>query len=189
MANKKNNWKTISSKQGPDLILFKTRFDRVKNPRNSHILDAVILEAPDWVNVVALTPQNKIIVVRQHRFGINKETVEIPAGLVDKNETSHQAAIRELREETGYTTKEWKYLGYVEPNPAFMDNLCFTWLAHNVVKTNEQKFDKGENIVVSALSEIELRKEIKEERMRNSLALIALSYIFDLRNIMHMSPR
>jgi hypothetical protein len=59
MTEKKKKWKTISSKQGPDLILFKTRFERVKNPRNFHILDAVILEAPDWVNVVALTPQKK----------------------------------------------------------------------------------------------------------------------------------
>jgi 8-oxo-dGTP pyrophosphatase MutT (NUDIX family) len=188
MTDKKKNWRTISSKQGPDLNLFRTRFDKVINPRNSHILDVVILEAPDWVNVLALTPQNKIIVVCQHRFGISKETVEIPAGLVDKNETSHQAAIRELREETGYTTKEWKYLGYVEPNPAFMDNLCFTWLAQNVVKTHEPEFDKGENIVVSVLSETEVHKEIKEGRMRNSLALIALSHIYDLRNIMNESP-
>jgi len=111
-------WETSHSEQGPDLILFHARYDWVRNPRNAKSMKAVILESPDWVNIVAITPEKKILVVKQYRFGVKKTTTEIPAGIIEAGETPEQAAIRELREETGYTTANWKYLGWVEANPA-----------------------------------------------------------------------
>jgi ADP-ribose pyrophosphatase len=143
----------------------------------------VVLEVADWVDIVALTPEKKIVVVRQYRFGTGKTTTEIPAGVVDAGETPKQAAIRELREETGYTSRHWKYFGWVEPNPAFQNNLCHQWLATDVVKTHSPNFDEGEDISVSEMSLEELSREVKEGRMRNSLALLALSRAFDLWNL------
>jgi ADP-ribose pyrophosphatase len=143
----------------------------------------VVLEVADWVDIVALTPEKKIVVVRQYRFGTGKTTTEIPAGVVDAGETPKQAAIRELREETGYTSRHWKYFGWVEPNPAFQNNLCHQWLATDVVKTHLPNFDEGEDISVSEMSLEELSREVKEGRMRNSLALLALSRAFDLWNL------
>ncbi|RPH59844.1 MAG: NUDIX hydrolase, partial [Chloroflexi bacterium] len=81
--NKNTDWELIHSEPGPQLALFRTRYDLMKNPRNAKSLKAIVLETQDWVNVLALTPEQKILTVRQYRFGIGKSTTEIPAGLMD----------------------------------------------------------------------------------------------------------
>jgi ADP-ribose pyrophosphatase len=181
-------WELVRSEIGPDLVIFKTRFDWVRNPRNSSQLKAVVLEAPDWVNVIALTPEKKILVVNQFRFGIRKTTIEIPAGLVEAGETPLEAAIRELREETGYTTNEWDYLGWVEANPAFLNNRCHHWLANNVNKNHMLALDESEDLSVSEITIDEMYCVIREGRMRNAFTLLALSRVFDLRGDLLTAP-
>ena len=179
-TNRELRWEVLRSEPGPDLVLFHTRYDWVRNPRNAHSMKAVILETADWVNVVAVTPEKKLLVVKQYRFGMGKTTTEIPAGLINPGEGHEQAAMRELKEETGCTSTKWKYLGWVEANPAFMNNLCHMWLALDVVKTSATDLDDGEEILVAELSLEEMRAEIAQGRMRNSLTLLALSRVFDL---------
>ncbi len=174
-------WELIRSEPGPELILFHTRFDWYKNPRNGKLFKRVALEAPDWVNVVALTPDQRIILVRQFRFGVGKETTEIPAGIIEPGEPPEQAARRELEEETGYTTDQWEYLGWIQPNPAFLDNHCHTFLARNVVKTHPPSPDEGEDIVVEEMTVEEIHRAIQSGSIRNALAVVALSHVFDLR--------
>ena len=177
------SWETLHSERGPDLVLFQARYDWVRNPRNGTSLKAVVLETNDWVNVVALTPEQNIVTVTQYRFGVRRATVEIPAGIINAGETPEQAAVRELQEETGYTAERWKYLGWAEANPAFLNNLCHQWLALDVVKTSPVKLDEGEEISVAELSLAEVRYEIERGRMRNSLTLLALARVFDLRKV------
>jgi len=179
-----SGWELIRTDSDSDLKLFRVRFDWVRNPRNSHTVKATVLEAPDWVNVIALTAEERLVIVHQYRFGTAETTTEIPAGIVEEGETSEDAAVRELKEETGYTTDEWKYLGYVEPNPAFLDNRCHHWLARNVVRTLDPEPDPGENLSVSVMDLAEIRQEISEGRLRHSLAITALSHIFDLSEIL-----
>ena len=182
-TNMEKPWEVVRSEQGPNLVLFQARYDWVRNPRNAKSMKAVVLEAANWVNIVAITPEKKVVVVKQYRFGVGKTTMEIPAGIIDRGETPEQAAIRELKEETGYTATSWKYLGWVEANPAFLNNLCHSWLALDVVKTSSTQLDEGEDILVTELSLEEVRSEIEKGSMRNSLTLLALSRVFDLRNI------
>jgi 8-oxo-dGTP pyrophosphatase MutT (NUDIX family) len=181
-TNMERSWETLRSEQGPNLILFQVRYDWVKNPRNARSMKAVVLETNDWVNVVAVTPAQKIVTVTQYRFGVRRRTVEIPAGIINPGETPEQAAIRELREETGFTSTRWKYLGWAEANPAFLNNVCHQWLALDVVKTSPVDLDEGEEISVTELSLDEVRREIEQGRMRNSLTLLSLSRVFDLRS-------
>lgn len=176
-------WERLQTTSGPDLKLFRVRYDWVKNPRNAHTVKATILESRDWTNVVALTPEGKVVVVRQHRFGTGEITTEIPAGIVESGETSGEAAARELREETGYASDDWEYLGYVEPNPAFLDNRCHHWVARNATQLSPPVPDKGEDLLVSEMSLEEIRREIVEGRFRHSLAFTALMYLFDLRTL------
>ena len=181
--NIERSWEVLGSEPGPDLILFQTRYDLVRNPRNAKSMKAVILECADWVNIVAITPEKKIVVVRQFRFGVGKRTVEIPAGIMNPGETPEQAAMRELKEETGYTATNWKYLGWVETNPAFLNNLCHQWFALDAVKTSSVELDEGEEISVTELSLEEVQHEIERGRMRNALTLLSLARVFDLRNM------
>jgi ADP-ribose pyrophosphatase len=173
-------WKRLRSEEGPDLQLFRARFDWMENPRNAEILRAVILEAHNWVNIVAITPDEKILMVEQYRFGAGKVTIEIPAGVMEPDETPEQAARRELQEETGYTSAQWTYLGWVEPNPAFMNNRCHQWLARQVQKTHLLNLDAGEAITVRELPLAEVRTEITAGNFRNSLGLLALAHVFNV---------
>lgn len=180
-TNDNKSWEVIKSELGPNLVLFQTRYDWVKNPRNGKSFKAVILESNDWVNIVAITPEKKIVVVKQFRFGVSKTTVEIPAGLMEKGETPEQAAMRELEEETGYTSTNWQYLDWFESNVAFLNNVCHSLLALDVVKTHSVKLDEGEDISIDELSFEELNKAIQQGKMRNALSVLALSRVFDLR--------
>jgi ADP-ribose pyrophosphatase len=180
--NAETDWQLLRSEPGPQLALFRTRYDWMKNPRNEQSLKAIVLETADWVNVVALTPEKKILVVRQYRFGIGKSTTEVPAGLIDAGETHQQAAARELMEETGYTARAWQYLGWVQPNPAFMSNVCHQWLALDVIPTHTLHLDDGEAITCAELTLDEVKAEIHAGEMRNSMSLLALARVFDLRD-------
>src|SRR5215510_12707823 len=96
-ADTEKSWEVIRSEQGPNLVLFQARYDWVRNPRNAKSMKAVVLESADWVNVVAVTPEKKVVVVKQFRFGVAKMTVEIPAGIINQGEIPEQAAARELK--------------------------------------------------------------------------------------------
>lgn len=174
-------WECLQSEPGPDLIICRARFDEMRNPRTGQAMRRTVLETPDWVNVVALTPDRELVVVRQFRFGPRLITTEIPGGVVDPGEFHGDAAKRELREETGYTSKRWTALGSVEPNPAFHDNTCFHWLAEDAELTDEMEQDPGEDIRVGLLSEAAARDEIASGRMRHSLVIAALARVLDLR--------
>jgi ADP-ribose pyrophosphatase len=95
-----------------------------------------LLEAPDWVNVVPVLRDEQgrscFLMVKQFRQGISRTTVEFPAGLIEAGETPAAAGERELFEETGYRAQTLKPIGTIHPNPAFMTNRCYTFLAEGL---------------------------------------------------------
>ncbi len=167
-------WPLLESEPGPDLKVFRSRFEWRRNPRNQSELKCLILESLDWVNIVALTRDERIVLVRQFRFGRGGFTIEIPGGAVDPGEEHGDAARRELREETGYGGGRWRCLGTSEPNPAFLNNLCHHWLAEGVERRAEPSLDRGEDIEPLTASRKELAEMVADGRLRHSLALLAL---------------
>jgi len=174
-------WEKLESRHGEHLVLFRPRFDVLKHPKSEEVFQRLVLETPDWVNVVALTRERRLVVVRQFRFGTESVTLEIPGGMVDRGEDHRRAAERELREETGHTARKWTYLGCVEPNPAFHDNLCHHWLAEDAERTHEQGLDSGEDIAIDTLDLDDVRARIERGEIRHSLVITALARVLDLR--------
>ena len=103
--------------------------ERQELERDGAHKEALVVRAPDWVNVIPVLDDGRVLLIRQWRYGIATECLEIPGGLIDPGETEQQAAERELLEETGYRAGEWQLLGFTHPNPAFMSNRLTTFLA------------------------------------------------------------
>jgi 8-oxo-dGTP pyrophosphatase MutT (NUDIX family) len=152
------NWKVIRTVAKESLRIFKAQYNYLINPRNGKEIEVVVLTGNDAVNVMAVTSENKVVMIKQYRFGINDYTIEIPGGLVDAGEDLLHAAQRELREETGYSGENWKYLGKIAQNPVFQDAYIHHYLLIDAEKTHPTEFDEAEDIEM-----IEMKvKEVKE---------------------------
>jgi len=166
-------WEVISSKHNSSYGIFSFRTDRARSPRTGLEHDCYILESTPWVNVIPLTPQKEVILIRQYRHGIRNLTLEIPGGLVEGQDTPEVAAIKELREETGYEAAEMISLGSVLPNPAIQNNRCHTFLAKDVFLAGEQKLDPMEDIDVLSRPLAEIPRLIQNGDINHSLVVAA----------------
>lgn len=182
-------WELLGSRyEDAGLILFDKRIDSLRNPRNQKEFDRLILESVDWVNIVALDAESHSVMIRQYRFGVGYVTLETPGGMVDEGEDSKTAAIRELKEETGYKSDQWSYLGCVEPNPAFHNHLCHHWLAENAYLDEEQSLGDGEMISIELMNEEQVRESILSGELKHALALSALSRVFQIWPLPYRQP-
>ncbi len=171
-------WDVTASEHEKSYGIFSFRTDKAISPRTGQEYDFYILESTPWVNIIPLTTENEVILIRQYRHGIRDLTLEIPGGLVEGQDSPERAGIRELREETGYEASEMIPLGNVLPNPAIQNNRCYTFLAKNVVFAGEQQLDEQEDIDVLRRPLPEIPRLIREGEINHSLVVAAFFKYF-----------
>jgi len=127
-------WQSLTTLSVYDCRLFSVVHRRSLSPRTRSVHDIFVLDAPDWVNIIPLTPDGQVVMIRQYRHGVEDITLEVPGGMLDPTDTDPAvAARREMLEETGYDSEIIESLGSTHPNPAIQANRCHTFVARNVV--------------------------------------------------------
>jgi 8-oxo-dGTP pyrophosphatase MutT (NUDIX family) len=135
--------------------------------------DFFVVEAPDWINVVPLTDDGRVVMVRQFRFGIDAPTLEIPGGMCDGSEPPVEAARREMVEETGHDAREMVDLGWVHPNPAVQTNRCHSFLARGVHRTGDPRPDPDESFEVVTVPLGEIPRLVRDGEITHALVVAA----------------
>jgi len=146
-----------------------------------------VLDSNDWVNIVPVTPAGNLVLIRQFRHGTSSVVWEIPGGMVDAEDpTPEHAALRELREETGYEPERVAFLGAVHPNPAIQNNRCHTFVARNVRPAGSQQLDGSEDIAVEEVPWPRVLEMIDRGEITHSLVITALYWY--QRALDHLPP-
>lgn len=128
------------------------RADTYRTPGGDVLAPVYIIEPRTWVNVLALTREQQVVLVRQYRPGIGQAILELPGGTTDSpDESPHQAIQREFLEETGFAGHEFVEVGVLSPNPANHQNLVHSFLARDVVRVSDGHPDDTEYLEVSLM--------------------------------------
>lgn len=173
-------WEKVGTKKLGDFRIFSIRSDFKISPRTGKEHDFFIIDSTNWVNVIAVTSKNELVMIEQYRHGSNTVELEIPGGIIDATDASPlDAGVRELGEETGYEGDNAQLIGKIFPNPAIMSNTCFTVLVENCALKSAVKFDSGEDILTRLVPISEIPHLVRSGKISHSLVVVAL-YHFEL---------
>ena len=153
---------------------------RFRHPDRGDARGFCVLTAPDWINIIPLTDDDRVVMVRQFRFGVEGFTLEIPGGMCDPGEEPAAAARRELLEESGYDSDDISPLGWLHPNPAIQSNRCHTFLARAARKVGEPSPDPNEMFEITDVALENVPALIADGTISHSLVVGAF-YLFDNR--------
>lgn len=175
-------WESLGERIVDDLRIFVLKMIKRRHPLSGEVKEYVVLDSPNWVNIIPITSEGKIILVRQYRHGTDTITYEIPGGLVEIDEKPADAALRECKEETGYTSEsEPLPIGVNRPNPAYQNNECTTFILRNCRRTHPQNLDSFEDIEVFEFSRAEVKQMIIDGTIDHGVILTAF-FFFELQN-------
>jgi 8-oxo-dGTP pyrophosphatase MutT (NUDIX family) len=173
-------WEQVSTKKVGDFRVFTIRSDLKVSPRTGQEHDFYVIESVNWVNVLALTREGKLVMIEQYRHGSNTVELEIPGGMMDADDSSPlEAGLRELREETGYEGSRAEVIGQIFANPAIMSNICYTVLVQDCELKHAIELDGGEDLATLLVEPKDIPDLMRSGRIGHSLVAVAL-YHFEL---------
>jgi 8-oxo-dGTP pyrophosphatase MutT (NUDIX family) len=177
MADDELVWKLGARSPGHDYRIFSTGFVEAIHPRTGVAKRFSLIHCADWVNVLALTEDDRFVLLRQFRIGTARVGLEIPGGLIDPGEDPIAAGARELAEETGYTGGTYELIGTVAPNPALQGNTLYTVLARGVRLTQAPDPDDGEVLAVETATRDACRRYLRDGAIEHALVQVAFGHL------------
>lgn len=175
-------WKTLQSKELLTAGFFRLREDRCELPDGRVMPRYYVMEFPDWVNIVPVTHDGKIVMVEQYRHASGRVHLEIPGGATDKKgpdgtgEDPKRAAIRELAEETGYVPEDIRLVGKHFPNPAMQNNAMWTYVGFGCRKLGDPDPDPYEDLRTVLLPVNEVYDKVRAGEINHSIIVASLLY-------------
>ena len=174
-------WQTLEEGQSEDWTVMKLRHVKRQHAVDGRVGRFTVADAPGWVNILPITESGSVVLVEQFRHGLNAASLEIPGGVLHNGEDPRSAAERECLEETGYASSaDAELLGVVDPNPAFMTNVCSVYLWKGCRKVSEQELDPLEDIRVVEVPWETFLDKVRSGEIRHSLVLSAVA-LFSLQ--------
>ncbi|RYD59072.1 MAG: NUDIX hydrolase [Sphingobacteriales bacterium] len=174
------DYKTLSSQYLHREPWLTVRKDAVEVPNGHVIPEYYVLEYPDWVNAIGITKDGKMVMIRQHRYGLGRTAYELCAGVIEEGEDILESAKREMLEETGYGNGEWKKIMTISPNPATQTNLVHCYLATGIEKLADQKLEKSEDITVHLFEQDEVKRMLANDEIIQALHAAPLLKYFTM---------
>ena len=173
-----NRWKTLKSEYLIRRPWLTARRDAVQLPNGVINDEFYVLEYPDWVNIIAITPDGDFVFVRQYRYALDLDSIELCAGVIEPGETPEQGARRELLEETGYGGGTWQEIMTIGQNPSTCSNWTHCFLATGVEKLQDQNLDRTEDIDVLLLTRHQVLQMLQSGQLKQALMLAPLWQYF-----------
>jgi ADP-ribose pyrophosphatase len=171
-------WETLTTTPTYGCRVFSVNEHHRRSPRTGQTHAFWVLDVPDWVNIVPLTADRHVVMIRQYRHGIDEFTLEVPGGMVDDSDASPlEAARREMREETGYDGDDIVPIGVIHPNPAIQPNRCHSFLARDVKLTSAVSFDSTEECEVVLVPLNEISVLIRQGVISHALVVVAFHHL------------
>jgi ADP-ribose pyrophosphatase len=171
-------WDYLGTRIAYENRIMKVREDTYRFSRGEIVREYTVLQFPGWVNIIPVTAEGEVVLIRQFRHGVRRSTLEIPGGLMSGEDVDpREAAIREMEEETGYLSDDVIHIGTVEPNPAIQNNLCHTFLARNARPASAQNLDPTEAISVELAKQDEVYRMLRDGRITHGLVVAAFAFL------------
>lgn len=158
--------------------IFDLRAVAYRHPVRETQREFYVIDAPDWVVVLTVTQDARLVLVNQFRFGIDAPSLELPGGVIERGEDPVAAGVREVEEETGYRPQRARLLGTVHPNPAIQSNRCHIVLAEEAAAVAAMTWDDDEEIEQVTLPLDEAFAAARAGRITHALSLNAL-FLFE----------
>lgn len=170
------NWKVRKSQQVFNTKFFNIRADECEVSDGRLTSPYYVVEVSDWVNVVPITKEGQVILIKQYRHAVNEICWEIPGGAIDthKGESPKDAALRELFEETGFVPGRIEFLGRHHPNPALQSNWMYSFIAYDCQLKDSQHLDEFEEIEVVTKSIKEMVDMVYRGEIQHSIILASI---------------
>ncbi len=179
MADSIKKWDTLNRKFAGNFRIFDLWEIERKHPDRQKSGSFVVLDSPRWVNIIPVTKGGNVVFIEQYRHGIDEITLEVPGGLVEAGEEPLAAAQRECTEETGFAgAGSAELLGENIPNPAFLNNKCWSFLWKDCEKVGAQKLDGHEDIRIVEYPLSSVKEMILDGQIKHSLVLTAFFFYF-----------
>jgi len=146
--------------------------DTVELPGGGRATREYVLH-PGAVMIIGLLDDGRLVLERQYRHPMGQVMLEFPAGKLDAGEGSLACAQRELREETGYSAREWAFAGRLSPTVAYSDEIIDIWFARGLT-LGERQLDEGEFLDVLTLPPEELLDGCRDGRVIDGKTLVGM---------------
>lgn len=169
------SWTRLSSRYVAEYKVTKVREDRYRFEPKQTEADFLVCESNDWVVILPVTMDGKVVFVRQFRHGVGQVVLELPGGLIDAEEKPTEAAQRELREETGYEAASVRQVADLLPNPALNNAHCHVVLAEGCRQIHGQSLDPFEQIEIVTYPLDEIPELIRSGQFSHAQAIAALA--------------